>query len=170
MSKWCDTVCLDRPIAAKEGVVKRKTVNKKLCLDVSTVNIDRPITTTYSRNSNNIGNEEKALNKEECNNTFKSIQPHRLQNPNNIIIGHLNVDSLRNKILAVEELMQKKSRYMSFFCNKIRWNISEAAVSRRSMDISCIEGTETNMESFFISVKMFLVKLWTLKKSPMAAK
>ena len=169
MSKWCDTVCLDRPIAAKEGVVKRKTVIKKLCLDVSTVNIDRPTTTTYARNSNNIGNEEKALNKEECNNTFKSIQPHSLQNANNIIIGHLNVDSLRNKILAVEELMQKKVD-MSFFCNKIRWNIFKAAVSRRSMDITCIEGTETNMESFFISMKMLLVKLWTLKKSPMAAK
>ena len=57
----------------------------------------------------NIMNEEKAsVNEKECSNAFKSVQNYRLQNPMNVIIRHLNIDSLRNKIVAVEELMQSK--------------------------------------------------------------
>ena len=83
-------------------------VNKNLCLDVSTANTNRPIT-TYSRNSNNIRNDEKAfLNKKEYSNAFKSVEAHRLQNPKNVIIGHLNVDSLWKNTVAVEELMWNK--------------------------------------------------------------
>ena len=36
------------------------------------------------------------------------MQSHRVQNPKNVIIGHFNVNSLRNKIVAVEELMRNK--------------------------------------------------------------
>ena len=43
-----------------------------------------------------------------CSNTFQSVQKHRLQNPKNIVVGHLNVNSLRNKSEAVEELVQNK--------------------------------------------------------------
>ena len=56
MSKWYDTICLNRPTTTTEDIVKRKTVNKNLCLDFSRANADRPIT-TYSRNSNNIMND-----------------------------------------------------------------------------------------------------------------
>ena len=36
-------------------------------------------------------------NNRECSYAFQSVQKHRLQNPKNIIIGHLNVNSLGNK-------------------------------------------------------------------------
>ena len=39
---------------------------------------------------------------------FQSVQKQRLQNPENIVIGNLNVNSLRNNIEAVEELVQNK--------------------------------------------------------------
>ena len=42
----------------------------------------------------------------ECSNAFKSVKAHMLQNPENVIIGYLNVNSLRNKITAVENLMR----------------------------------------------------------------
>ena len=43
-----------------------------------------------------------------CSNEFKLVQAHRLQNPKNVIIVHLNVNSLRNKILAPEALIRNK--------------------------------------------------------------
>ena len=47
-------------------------------------------------------------NSKECSNAFQSVQKYRLQNPKNIVIGHLNFKSLRNKFEAVEELVQNK--------------------------------------------------------------
>ena len=41
-------------------------------------------------------------------NTFQPVQKHKLQNPKNIVIGHLNVNSLRNKFNVAEELVQNK--------------------------------------------------------------
>ena len=38
---------------------------------------------------------------------FPSIIAHRLQTPPNLTIGHWNVNSLRNKIKTVEELIKK---------------------------------------------------------------
>ena len=38
---------------------------------------------------------------------FPSIIAHKLQTPPNITIGHWNVNSLRNEIKAVEELIKK---------------------------------------------------------------
>ena len=40
--------------------------------------------------------------------TFPSVQTHRHKNPKNVIVGHLNVNSLRNKFVAVEELIKDK--------------------------------------------------------------
>ena len=68
----------------------------------------RPII-TYSRNSNNGWNKEKSfLSINECSNAFESVKVHELKNLKNVIIGHLNVNSLRNKIIAVEELVRDK--------------------------------------------------------------
>ena len=47
-------------------------------------------------------------NSKECNIVFQSVQKHGLQNPNNIVISHLNVNSLRSKFDPVEELVQNK--------------------------------------------------------------
>ena len=38
MSKQCDTICLNRPTTTTKGTVKRKTLNKNLCIDLSTTN------------------------------------------------------------------------------------------------------------------------------------
>ena len=96
------------PTTTTKAFLKRKIVNKNLCSDFSTVNTDRPII-THSRNSNNKRNKEKSfLSINECSNAFDSVKVHKLKNPKNSIIGHLNVNSLRNKIIAVEELMCDK--------------------------------------------------------------
>ena len=47
-------------------------------------------------------------NSKECSNAFQSVQKHRLQNPKNIVIGHINVNSLKSKFDVVEELVQNK--------------------------------------------------------------
>ena len=38
---------------------------------------------------------------------FRSAQAYRCKNPKNVIIGHLNVNSLRNKLIAVDELIKR---------------------------------------------------------------
>ena len=88
--------------------LKRKLLNKNLCSDFFfTVNFGRPVI-TYSRNSNNKTNKEKSfLSINECSNAFCSIKVDKLKNPKNII-GHLNINSLRNKIIAVEEVICDK--------------------------------------------------------------
>ena len=69
-------------------------VNKTLCSGFSTVNTDRPII-TYSRNSNNKRNKERSfLSINECSNDFESVKVPRLQNPKNVMICRLNVNSL----------------------------------------------------------------------------
>ena len=40
---------------------------------------------------------------------FNSVAAHRLQNSKNITISHFSVNSLRNKIEAVEELISKNN-------------------------------------------------------------
>ena len=83
-------------------------VNKNLCSHFSTVNTGGAII-TYSRNSNNERNKEKSFpSRNECSNAFESVKAHRLQNPKHVIIGHLNVNGIRNKIIVVEELMRYK--------------------------------------------------------------
>ena len=66
-------------------------VNKTLCSGFSTVNTDRPII----RNSNNKRNKERSfLSINECSNDFESVKVPRLQNPKNVMICRLNVNSL----------------------------------------------------------------------------
>ena len=60
MSKQCDTICLNRPTTTTKGTVKRETLNKNLCIDLSTANTHRPII-IYFWNSNSIRNREKAF-------------------------------------------------------------------------------------------------------------
>ena len=131
-------------------------VNKSLCSDFSTVNTDRPII-THSRNSNNKRNKEKSfLSINECSNAFDSVKVHKLKNPKNIIIGHLNVNSLRNKITAVEELMRDKVDTCLFSETKL----DETFPNLRFVAIRCIAGIETNMavEFFVMLMKIFHVK------------
>ena len=41
--------------------------------------------------------------------TFQLVQAHRCKNLKNVVLGHLNVSSLRKKFVAVEELIKKKT-------------------------------------------------------------
>ena len=75
-----------------------KRVNKNLVL-----NTDRPVNPTVDSIkslSRNNSAEERAEN-----DVFPSVIAHRLQNAKNVTIGTLNVNSLRNKIGAVQELI-----------------------------------------------------------------
>ena len=58
-------------------------------------------------------------NNKECSNAFQSVQKHRLQNPKNSVIGLLNVNSLRDKFEAVEELVKDKVDICFFSQTKI---------------------------------------------------
>ena len=87
----------------KEESAIAKRVNKNLILNVNSSNIDRPVNPTVASIksiSRNNSAEERAEN-----DVFPSITGHRLQNAENITIGALNVNSLRNKIGAVKELI-----------------------------------------------------------------
>ena len=39
---------------------------------------------------------------------FSEVKNYKLENPKNITIGHLNVNSLRNKFISIEELIISK--------------------------------------------------------------
>ena len=87
----------------KEESPIAKRVNKNLVLNVSSSKTDRPVDPTVdsikSLRRNNSA-EERAEN-----DVFPSVTAHRLQNAKNVAIGTLNVNSLRNKIGAVQELI-----------------------------------------------------------------
>ena len=54
---------------------------------------------------------------------------NRLQNSKNIVIGHFNVNSLRNKFDAVEELVQNEiDIYFLSEKKKNRWSVSKSAI------------------------------------------
>ena len=101
---------MDNSFLRDNDIVETKKV-KNICLDSSIANTDRPIIfnseTKTSETNDNCAN-HPVDNNSECSNAFQSIRNHRLQNPKNILIGHLNMNSVRNKFEAVEELMQNK--------------------------------------------------------------
>ena len=69
-------------------------------------NTDRPIVSCPETQNDLRANKTISRNKINSGNSYSQVQQHRLQNPKNVILGHLNVNSLRNKIEAVEELMR----------------------------------------------------------------
>ena len=81
-----------------------KNVNKNLTLNVNSSNTDGPVNSTVDNNkslSRNNFAEERAEN-----DVFSSVTAHRLQSAKNVTIGAPNVNSLRNKIRPVEELIK----------------------------------------------------------------
>ena len=87
----------------KEESAITKRVNKNLVFHVNTSNTDRPVNpTVYNIKplSRNNSAEERAEN-----DVFPSVTAHRLQNAKNVTISALNVNSLRNKIGTVQELI-----------------------------------------------------------------
>ena len=97
-----------------EKSVKTQRINGNLNLNVSMLSTDKPIV-SYSETRNHLrANETTSRNKINSGNSYPQVQQHRLKNPKNVILGHLNVSSSRNKIEAVEELIQN-SIDISFF-------------------------------------------------------
>ena len=69
-------------------------------------NTDRPIVSCPETQNHLTANKTTSRNKINSGNSYPQVQQHRLKNPKNVILGHLNVNSLRSKIEAVEELMR----------------------------------------------------------------
>ena len=82
---------------------------KNICLNSSVANTDRHIIskTNCLKQNLNDGNPSFESNKESSN-VFQSIKIHRLKNPKDIEIDNVNVNSLKNKFEAAEELVQNK--------------------------------------------------------------
>ena len=74
----------------------------------SKISTDRPLVNQVTKESNLISN-AKNLDLNRNFNAFPLVQAHRLKNPKNVIIGHLNVNSLRKKFTAVEESIKGKT-------------------------------------------------------------
>ena len=87
----------------KEESAIAKRVNKNLVLNVNSSNTDRPVNSTVDSIKSLSRNNSAEVRAE--NDVFPSVTAHRLQNAKNVTIGALNVNSLRNKIGAVQELI-----------------------------------------------------------------
>ena len=87
----------------KEESAIAKRVNKNLVLNVNSSNTDRPANPTVD-GIKSLGRNNSADERAE-NDVFPSVTTHRLQNAKNVTIGALNVNSLRNKIGSVQELI-----------------------------------------------------------------
>ena len=78
-----------------------------MIFNVNNSNTDRPANSTVDNNKslswiNSVERKAEIY-------SFPLAVPHRLQNSKNITISYLSINSLRNKIEAVEELISKNS-------------------------------------------------------------
>ena len=89
----------------KEESTITKRVNKNLVFNVNNSNTDRPVNSTVD-NIKSLSRNNSAEKRAE-NDIFPSVTGHRLQNVKNVTIDALNVNSFRNKIRAVQELITK---------------------------------------------------------------
>ena len=87
----------------KEECAIAKRVNKNLLPNVNSSNTDRSVNSTVDSIKSLRRNKSAEVMPE--NDVFPSVTTHRLQNAKNVTIGVLNVNSLRNKIGAVQELI-----------------------------------------------------------------
>ena len=87
----------------KEECAIAKRVNKNLLPNVNSSSTDRSVNSTVDSIKSLRRNKSAEVRPE--NDVFPSVTTHRLQNAKNVTIGVLNVNSLRNKIGAVQELI-----------------------------------------------------------------
>ena len=81
-----------------EKSVKAKKVNSNLNLKVSMPNTDKPIGSCPETQNHLSVNKTTSRNKINSGNSYPQVQQRRLKNPKNIILGHLNINSLRSNI------------------------------------------------------------------------
>ena len=80
---------MDNDSRRKKNYVDSKKV-KNICLYSSVADTDRPIISKANRLEENLNDANRSFeNNKECSNAFQSAQKHRLENPENIVIGHL---------------------------------------------------------------------------------
>ena len=87
----------------KEESAIAKRVNKNLVLNVNSSNTDRTVNPTVD-SIKSLSRDNSGAERAE-NDVFPSVTVHGLQNANNVTTGALILNSLRNKIGAVQELI-----------------------------------------------------------------
>ena len=95
---------MDTVVTKKDEFNNPTNVTKILKPFSSRKSIDRPSVNQFSKKGYLDSNAKKLDSKRNFV-TFQSVQAHRCKNPKNVIIGHLNVNSLRNTFVAVDELI-----------------------------------------------------------------
>ena len=99
---------MDNDFRRKKNDVPSKKV-KNIFLNSSVGNNDRPIISKTNNLEKDLNDANRVFeNSKACSNAFQSFQKNSLQNFKNILTGDSNVNFLRNKFEAVEELVQNK--------------------------------------------------------------
>ena len=93
--------------ARKEESAIAKKVSKNFVFNVNSSNTDKPVNPTVnsSKSNNNKSSRNNSTEERAENDVSPSVIAHCLQNAKNVTIGALNVNSLRNKIGVVQELI-----------------------------------------------------------------
>ena len=150
-----------------EKSVKTKKVNGNLNLKVSMPNTDRSIVSCPKTQNHLRVNKTTSRNKINSGNSYSQVQHYRLKNPKNVILGHLNVNSLKNKIEAVKKLIRNNIEISLFSETKL-----DEAFPNQQFKISCYKmfGRDMSGVLCFTSMKIFHTKQVTLKTSSMTVK
>ena len=104
-SRYC--ICMGTVVTKKDDFNNHTIATKILKPFSSRKSTDRPLIDEFSKKGH-LGNNTKNLDSKQNFVTFPSVQAHKYKNPKNVTIGHLNVNSLRNNIVAVEKLIKNK--------------------------------------------------------------
>ena len=107
LGKWRYFICVDSVVTKKDDFNNPTNVTKILRPFSSRKSTDRSSVDQFSKRGY-LGSNAKKLDSKRNFVTFQSVQAHRCKNPKNVIIGHLNVNSLRNKFVAVDKLKKIK--------------------------------------------------------------
>ena len=135
-------------------------------------NPDRPIVSCSETQNNLRANKTTLRNKINSGNAMhiRKLKNIGYKPPKNVILEHLNVNFLRNKIEAVEELMQ--SHIDISLSSETKLDETFPNKQLKSAAIKCLQEIETNMVGVlcFTSMKMFFAKQQMLKAFPMNVK
>ena len=97
---------MDRNTIEKKVFSKGKKVKNNLNLKLSLPNTDRPIVSCPQTQNHLRADKATSHKKNNSGSSYPQVQQHRLKNPKNVILEHLNVNFRWNKIEAVEELIR----------------------------------------------------------------
>ena len=88
---------MDTVVTKKDDINNPKNVTKTLKPFSSKKSTGRPSDGQFSKKGY-LGRNAKNLDSKWNFVTFRSVQAHRCNNPKNVIMGHLNVNSLRREV------------------------------------------------------------------------